>query len=262
MRRKTIQPTGRESPFDVEEIIVSKTDPKGRITYANAVFQRVSGYAAQELIGQSIDAFHRSPERQRALIDGLSGTHRSQLRPGGRSFDPALNPVLDEAGQRLGTVVEWQDITRKLQAEEEIAVVATEVRTLAQRSAQAAKEIKALIQESGAEVRGGVRLVGEAGPALTGIVASIKAVALIVRDIAAAGVDRLNVTMTAMDGMTQQNAALVEESTAAARSLEEQAQSLTAAMADFTIAPKVGDDLGRPPARAASPAAQVHAAAA
>ena len=158
MRRKTIQPTGRESPFDVEEIIVSKTDPKGRITYANAVFQRVSGYAAQELI----DAFHRSPERQRALIDGLSGTHRSQVRLGGRSFDPALNPVLDGAGQRLGTVVEWQDITRELQAEEEIAVVATEVRTLAQRSAQAAKEIKALIQESGAEVRGGVRLVGEA----------------------------------------------------------------------------------------------------
>jgi len=129
------------------------------------------------------------------------------------------------------------------------AVVASEVRTLAQRSAQASKEIKGLIVDSGSEVKDGVRLVNDAGKALADIVGSVKRVADIVSEIAAAsaeqasGVEQVNSAVTQMDEATQKNAALVEESAAAARSLEDQASELTRLMAFFTV-----DNSGRSPA--------------
>lgn len=121
------------------------------------------------------------------------------------------------------------------------AVVASEVRTLAQRSSEAAKDIKNLIVDSGNQVKDGVRLVGEAGMSLSEIVKSIKNVTDIVADIAAAseeqatGIDEINKSVTEMDDMTQQNSALVEENTAAARSLEEQAQNMSAEMTFFNL---------------------------
>jgi methyl-accepting chemotaxis protein len=120
------------------------------------------------------------------------------------------------------------------------AVVATEVRALAQRSAQASKEIKALIADSGNQVREGVKLVRHAGDALSDIVTSVKRVADIVADIASAsseqstGLEQINIAVSKMDEMTQQNAALVEESSAAARSMDEQAAQLTDMMQFFT----------------------------
>jgi len=121
------------------------------------------------------------------------------------------------------------------------AVVAQEVRQLAQRSAQASKEIKALILDSGAQVKDGVDLVRSAGTALTGIVDGIGRVADLVAEIAratseqASGLDEVNIAIAQMDEMTQKNAALVEESTAAARSLEEQADQLREQMTYFTL---------------------------
>ncbi|MBP2292424.1 methyl-accepting chemotaxis protein [Azospirillum rugosum] len=121
------------------------------------------------------------------------------------------------------------------------AVVAQEVRNLAQRSAQASKEIKTLILDSGAQVRDGVDLVRSAGATLTDIVSGISRVADLVSEIArataeqASGLDEVNSAVAQMDEMTQKNAALVEESTAAARSLEEQAGQLRQQMAFFAL---------------------------
>jgi methyl-accepting chemotaxis protein len=140
------------------------------------------------------------------------------------------------------------------------AVVATEVRALAQRSAQASKEIKALIADSGNQVREGVKLVRHAGEALSDIVNSVKRVADIVADIASAsseqstGLEQINIAVSKMDEMTQQNAALVEQSSAAARSMDEQASQLTEMMQFFTAE-------GRQPAHAAPKPAPARGAA-
>ncbi|MEM8949872.1 MAG: nitrate- and nitrite sensing domain-containing protein [Pseudomonadota bacterium] len=121
------------------------------------------------------------------------------------------------------------------------AVVAQEVRQLAQRSAQAASDIKSLIQDSNGQVKSGVALVGQAGEALSEIVDSVGKVASIVKDISTAsqeqalGVQEINNSITSMDEMTQQNSALVEESTAASRALGDQAGRLTQLMDFFKI---------------------------
>ncbi len=121
------------------------------------------------------------------------------------------------------------------------AVVAEEVRTLAQRSAQASSEIKSLITSSNSQVKSGVELVNNAGKALGEIMESISQVAEIVSEIATAsseqaqGIDEVNVAIAEMDDMTQQNSALVEESTAAARVLERQAGEMQRLMSYFKI---------------------------
>jgi methyl-accepting chemotaxis protein len=112
------------------------------------------------------------------------------------------------------------------------AVVAGEVRNLAQRSAQAAKEIKGLIGASVDKVETGSRLVADAGQTMSEIVGSVQRVSDIIGEITAAageqsdGIGQVNVAVTQLDQMTQQNAALVEESAAAAESLKDQAVRL------------------------------------
>ena len=121
------------------------------------------------------------------------------------------------------------------------AVVAGEVRSLAQRSAQAAKEIKVLIEDSVSKVGTGSQQVERAGNTMQEIVASVKRVTDIMGEISAAseeqssGIDQVNRAVTQMDEVTQQNAALVEEAAAAAGSLQEQAERLSEAVAVFRI---------------------------
>ncbi|MCE4537588.1 methyl-accepting chemotaxis protein [Pelomonas sp. P7] len=121
------------------------------------------------------------------------------------------------------------------------AVVAGEVRTLAQRSAEAAREIKTLIGASVDRVEAGARLVGDAGSTMTEIVASVQRVTDIVGEISTAsheqsqGIGQINQAVADLDRMTQQNAALVEESTAAAESLKEQAARLSSVVATFRL---------------------------
>ena len=121
------------------------------------------------------------------------------------------------------------------------AVVASEVRGLAQRSAAAASEIKGLIKNSVSAVDGGVRLVEEAGSAMKEIVGSVQRVSDVISEITAAaaeqsaGIGEVSQSVTDIDHMTQQNAALVEESAAAAESLREQAARLAEVVRQFRL---------------------------
>ena len=122
------------------------------------------------------------------------------------------------------------------------AVVASEVRSLAQRSAEAAKEIKVLIGRSVEQVEQGTVLVDQAGKTMDEIVGSIRRVSDIVAEITSAsveqsaGISQVGDAIGQMDTVTQQNAALVEESAAAAESLKGQAQQLVQAVAVFKMA--------------------------
>jgi methyl-accepting chemotaxis protein len=130
------------------------------------------------------------------------------------------------------------------------AVVASEVRALAQRSAGAAKEIKALISTSTEQVGRGVELVGATGRSLTAIVGQVQEISTVVIEIAAsaqeqaAGLAQVNVAVNQMDQVTQQNAAMVEQSTAACHSLSNEAKDLSQLTGRFKVAP------GVPPGRA------------
>jgi len=136
------------------------------------------------------------------------------------------------------------------------AVVASEVRNLAQRSAAAAKEIKELIGDSVAKVDAGSVLVGQAGVTMEQIVASVRKVHDIMAEISEAGqrqrvgIEQIGEAIDAMDHMTQQNAALVEEASAAAESLTGQTAQLTEALAVFKLA-----EMGHP-----TPAPEPHLA--
>ncbi len=121
------------------------------------------------------------------------------------------------------------------------AVVASEVRSLAQRSANAAKEIKVLIEDSVSKVNAGAAQVERAGATMQEIVTSVKRVTDIMDEITTAsveqssGVDQVNIAISQMDEVTQQNAALVEESAAAAGAMQDQANELVRAVAAFKI---------------------------
>ena len=120
-------------------------------------------------------------------------------------------------------------------------MVASEVRTLAQRSAEAAKEIKSLISTSVERVEQGTQLVDQAGTTMAEIVSAIRRVTDIMGEISAAsseqsqGVAQVGEAVTQMDQTTQQNAALVEESAAAAGALRKQAHDLVQAVAVFQL---------------------------
>jgi len=197
-----------------------------------------------------------------ARANQMAEATRAQAEKGGQVVGQAVAAMgeINEASRRIADIITTIDgiafqtnllalnaAVEAARAGEQgrgFAVVATEVRNLAQRSANAAKEIKSLIEDSVQKVGAGSKLVEQSGSTLSEIVTSVKKVSDVVADIAAAsheqssGIDQVNQAVVQMDEMTQQNAALVEEAAAAARSLEEQAQLLTQLMGFF----KVGDE--------------------
>jgi methyl-accepting chemotaxis protein len=164
-----------------------------------------------EVVGQAVSAMARIEDSSRKIADIIS--------------------VIDEIARQtnllaLNAAVE---AARAGEAGRGFAVVASEVRSLAQRSSQAAKDIKDLITNSSSQVQDGVQLVNRAGTSLKEILDSIKQVADIVADIATAsgeqsgGIEQVNIALTQMDEVTQQNSAMVEQNAATARTLEQQA---------------------------------------
>jgi methyl-accepting chemotaxis protein len=142
------------------------------------------------------------------------------------------------------------------------AVVATEVRSLAQRSAAAAKEIKELIGNSVEQVEAGSKLVSQAGATMEEVVVSVKRVTDIMGEITnagreqSAGIEQVNQAIVGMDAVTQQNASLVEEATAASHSMQEQANALAQLVAVFQLAAEPrGSSLRTVPGQARTPEA-------
>jgi methyl-accepting chemotaxis protein len=137
------------------------------------------------------------------------------------------------------------------------AVVASEVRALAQRSAEAAKEIKTLISASSQQVERGVGLVGETGKVLERILTQVTSINGAVTEIAASaaeqatGLQQVNTAINQMDQVTQQNAAMVEQATAASHALAGESEALSKLIARF--------ELGGPAAPAAQPTPKLHA---
>lgn len=149
------------------------------------------------------------------------------------------------------------EAARAGEAGQGFAVVASEVRALAQRSADAATEIKTLIAESSRQVDHGVDLVGKAGTAIESIVERVNQISTLISDIAegaaeqATGLGEINTGVTQLDQVTQQNAAMVEEATAAGHLLHADTDKLSALMARFDIAAGNGQQMQSSPSLAA-----------
>ncbi|MBO9881593.1 methyl-accepting chemotaxis protein [Xanthomonas sp. D-109] len=191
--------------------------------------------------------------------NGLVQNTGEVARSGGKVMDDVVATMraISTSSQRIGEIIgvidgiAFQTNILALNAAVEaarageqgrgFAVVASEVRSLAQRSADAAKEIKELIEASTRTVGEGAELVNRAGATMHEIVGSVQRVTGLIGEISAAsgeqssGIEQVNRTVAQLDEVTQRNAALVEEATAAARSMEEQAGGLAAAVAVFRI---------------------------
>jgi methyl-accepting chemotaxis protein len=244
LSQRTEQQAGtlEETASGMEELAATVKQNADRCQEANGLSQSASDVATR-----GAQTVHRVVERM-GLIDASArkiGDIISVI--GGIAFQTnilALNAAVEAA--RAGA--QGQGFT----------VVAAEVRSLAQRSAQAAAEIKALIEESAASVTEGNKLVAEAGRIMTEIVTSVRHVTELIREIALAsreqssGVEAINRALAQLENVTNQNAALVEETTATTLAFESEAQRLSAAVSRFKLPGRT--DSGFPlPAPAVTP---------
>jgi len=213
-----------ETAASMEELTSTVKQNADNASQGNALAARASETAARggEVVSRVVDTMHgisSSSQQVAQIISVIEGiAFQTNIL--------ALNAAVEAA--RAG------------EQGRGFAVVAGEVRTLAQRSAAAAKEIKDLIDESVNRVNSGSALVDEAGRTMSEIVQSVRQVSDLMGEISAAsgeqhrGIEQVNIAISQMDEVTQQNAALVEEASAAAQSMAEQARSLREAVAVFT----------------------------
>ncbi|MFN3502749.1 MAG: methyl-accepting chemotaxis protein, partial [Allorhizobium sp.] len=192
---------------------------------------------AGKLVARTKEGAERSGLVVRNAIEAMS-----QIENSSKQISNIIGVIDDIAFQtNLLALNAGVEAARAGEAGKGFAVVAQEVRELAQRSATAAKEIKALINTSSDQVKTGVQLVGETGKALEQIVIEVKDINTNVAAIVEAsreqstGLSEINKAVNAMDQNTQQNAAMVEESTAASHSLAKQAASLRELVSQFRI---------------------------
>ncbi|WP_029001119.1 methyl-accepting chemotaxis protein [Azohydromonas australica] len=225
---------------------------------------------ANQLAGSASEVAQRGGEVVSQVVSTMDG-----IQSASRRIEDIIGTIDGIAFQTnilaLNAAVE---AARAGEAGRGFAVVAGEVRSLAQRSAEAAREIKALIQQSVQQVANGSQLVQDAGRTMDEIVQGVRRVTDVIGEISAAaaeqsgGIGQVNTAVVELDRMTQQNAALVEESAAAAQSLSEQAVRLaevvsrfhTGAHEDAGLAPLRSPDFARPAAPIA-PVAPIASAA-
>ena len=262
-----------------DEIRVASEDLSNRNEEQAASLEETSAS-----MNQVTGLVRKSAENAKSAQEAMGRTHR-QATEGGEVVKKAVEAVaaIESSSQEITQIIELIDgiafqtnllalnagveAARAGEAGKGFAVVANEVRGLAQRSADAARDIKALIDKSTAHVGDGVKLVGETGTLLNEIVAQIGTVTAQVDDIAemaatqAVNLEQVNSSVSTMDQMTQQNAAMVEETTASARSLADEAQRLGDLVAQFRVDERAGGPvIGRtrphtaPAARAPAPA--------
>ncbi|WP_420819655.1 methyl-accepting chemotaxis protein [Pandoraea terrae] len=214
-----------ETASSMEELTATVRQNADNARQASQLAVNASDIAARggKVVGQVVDTMHGISASSGQVVDIISVID-------GIAFQTnilALNAAVEAA--RAG------------EQGRGFAVVAGEVRTLAQRSAAAAKEIKTLIEASAQKVSDGSSLVAEAGRTMEEIVQAVQRVTDIMGEISAAsseqsgGIEQVNLAVTQMDQVTQQNAALVEEAAAAAASLQDQTDALRAEMAHFQL---------------------------
>ncbi|MFA9274354.1 MAG: methyl-accepting chemotaxis protein [Candidatus Aquirickettsiella gammari] len=215
-----------ETASSMEELTSTVRQNADNAKQANKMVVSASDYAVKggQVVAQVVETMGSIKESSRKIVDIIGVID-------GIAFQTnilALNAAVEAA--RAG------------EQGRGFAVVASEVRSLAQRSAAAAKEIKELIGDSVEKVDAGGHLVEETGQTMTQIVTAVKQVADIMSEIAAAsaeqssGIDQVNIAITQMDEVTQQNAALVEEAAAASSSMQDQAANLAATVSVFKLA--------------------------
>jgi len=239
-----------ETAASMEELGATVRSASENAQRANRTASDARGSAEQGgvVAGQAVDAMKRIEQASRKITEIIGVIDEIAFQ----TNLLALNAAVEAA--RAGD------------AGKGFAVVAQEVRVLAQRSAQASKEIKTLILDSDQQVQSGVDLVKKAGESLSGIVSGVQQVAKLISEIAAASteqasaLDEINSAVASMDEMTQKNAALVEETTAAAQSMAGQAGDLAVLVSFFKLEQSHGAVHRAPPRPAAAHAPQRTAA--
>ena len=225
MRTETQAGSLEETASSIEELTSTVKLNADNAQQANRLVSSASALAARggSVVGQVVNTMGSIKDSSRRIVDIIGVID-------GIAFQTnilALNAAVEAA--RAG------------EQGRGFAVVAAEVRTLAQRSANAAKEIKALIGDSVDKVEAGGKLVDDAGQTMTEIVQSVRHIEQLIRDISdasreqSAGIESVNRAVTQIDEMTQQNAALVEDASKTAASLNEQAVSLLQAVSGFNL---------------------------
>jgi methyl-accepting chemotaxis protein len=248
-----LQKTSREVQTGAEEI------SRGNIDLSRRTEQQASSLEETASSMEQMTASVKNNADNAAQANQLASAAREQAERGGLVVGSAVAAMseINSASKKIADIIgvideiAFQTNLLALNAAVEaarageqgrgFAVVASEVRNLASRSAQAAKEIKALIQDSVGKVTEGSKLVDESGRVLGEIVMGVKKVTDVVAEIAASsreqasGIDQVNKAMTAMDATTQQNSALVEQASAAAQALTEQATNLSHVVAKYDV---------------------------
>ena len=211
----------------------------------NAVSRTAEGSAqADKMVGETGVEARESGEVVRRAVSAMSEIEASSKQ----IFQ--ITGVIDEIAFQTNLLAlnAGVEAARAGDAGKGFAVVAQEVRALAQRSAEAAKEIKALIASSSNQINSGATLVGEAGQALERIVGRVGDVTRLITEISASvreqanGLKEVNIAVNRMDQITQQNAAMVEESTAASHAMRQEAEQLGSMIRRFRIADDAGQD--------------------
>ena len=256
-----VKTAAREIALGAEEITMGNSNLSTRTEEQSSSLEETASSMEQMTTTVKQNADNAAQANQLALAA------RNQAEQGVTVVDGAVKAVtgIDESARKIADIIgvidaiAFQTNLLALNAAVEaarageqgrgFAVVASEVRNLAGRSASAAKEIKSLIQDSVTKVADGSRLVSQSGQTLGEIVASVKTVADIVAEIAAAsreqsaGIEQVNRAVIQMDQITQQNAALVQETISASRVMSAQVRDLNQTLGRFRLA---GEAAGAP----------------